>query len=187
MSTNSTTPGRSHGRTRLFAVPAITALFDIGSTFTAFGLAFWLRFYSPFTNWFPVVLGIPPVSSILVAAGFGSFFLVGLYALRGYYRFVPGHGFRDDIVRMVKQVIVAWVLLIAANFFYRDSTWSRGMYLFQLGCWVVIATFARWLAFRVKRYLHHRGLGMLRTVLVGHGEAAHLLTERLKHLHHNGV
>ena len=50
-----------------------------------------------------------------------------------------------------------------------------------------MATVARWVTFRIKRLLHHNGLGMLRTILVGHGEAAQLLTERLKHLHHNGV
>ncbi len=180
-------PGRGHGTTRLFAVPAIAVLGDLMGTWVAFSLAYWLRFYSPLTKWFPVTLGIPEASTILFAALIGSLFLVTLLALRGFYRFVPGHGFRDDYIRMIKQVGVAWILLIAANFFYRDTTWSRMMYTVLLISWMLCITIARWIEFRIKRVLHNRSLGMLRTVLVGHGDAAQLLIERLKHLHLNGI
>lgn len=178
---------RGHGRTRLFAVPVLALLFDCIGVWAAFELAFYVRFLSPLTKWFPVTLGVPRRETIYIATVFGAVALLLLLARRGFYRFLPGRGFRDDLPMLLKQIVVAWVLLIAANFFYRDDTWSRLMYLILLLSWIITGAISRWLLFRVKRGLHLRGRGMLRTALVGYGESAEVLAERLTHLHSNGI
>lgn len=179
--------GTGHGRTRLFAIPFIAFCLDAISTAIGFIIAYWIRFYSPLTMIFPVIHGIPKFHSILNGFLFGFLFLFLLLASRGFYHFTAGRGYRDDLPSLLKQVFVAWVMLIAFNFFYRDDTWSRLMYILLLLTWSVTLVLGRWLTFRIKRGLHHRGRGMLRCALIGRGETALMLNERLKSLYHNGL
>lgn len=179
--------GTGHGRTRLFAIPFIAFVLDALGTWTAFLLAYWIRFFSGFTEFFPINLGIPPFSTILMGSIFGFVALTILFSSRGFYQFTAGRGFRDDLPLLMKQVFIAWVLLIAINFFYRDESWSRLMYLILLFTWIVSIFLFRWGIWRLKRVLHHNGRGMLRCALIGKGETAFLLNDRLKKLYHNGL
>ncbi|MCX7834555.1 MAG: sugar transferase [bacterium] len=179
--------GTGHGRTRLYAIPLLAFCCDAVGTAMAFLAAYWFRFYSPLTQWFPVIHGIPPFQTILKGYLIGFTFLFLIFVGRGFYHFTAGRGYRDDLPLMMKQIFIAWILLIAFNFFYRDDTWSRLMYTILLFTWLASIVICRWFTFRIKRALHHNGRGMLRCALIGKGETAVLLNERLKVLYHNGL
>ncbi|MFO7654759.1 MAG: undecaprenyl-phosphate glucose phosphotransferase [Candidatus Krumholzibacteriia bacterium] len=91
----------------------------------AFLAAYWIRFYSGV--WL-VPLGIPPLSlylgasAVVIAVFLGIFYASGLYSDRGDRRLA------DDLLKLVKGVVLGSLLVLALAFFLKREAYSRSFF-----------------------------------------------------------
>ena len=106
-------------------IPLLTVLSDIVAIEGAFLFSYWLRFYSPLTDLFPVELGFPPLEAYV----YGSFFVIPfwlfLFQTRKMYATRRTIHFSDEFFPIVRVVVVGMLVVMAAAFFYRAFSFSR--------------------------------------------------------------
>ncbi len=123
------------------------------------------------SEWFPISLG--PSTYIGLTAG--VLVLPLAYCLMGLY---PGYGISsvERIRRRVTATAIVFSSLLAWDYLVQEGTWSRGV---LLGTWlfatVLVPTAVVWL----QRVLVRAKLWGMPVVLIGTGETARDLTERL--------
>jgi exopolysaccharide biosynthesis polyprenyl glycosylphosphotransferase len=157
----------------LFAI--ISFIFDgllIGISFVS---ANWIRFYS---GWIPVQFITPYTHYrtfllLFVVVHLMVFKYIGLYRQR------RGLSGVDELSKILKAVFIASVLLSAATFLTQFFAFSRlviglSMFLIILTVWM-----ERILLRRIQIALRRRGIGVTRVLIVGTGETAQVLIQRL--------
>src|SRR3972149_5053642 len=116
-------PMASHRKDVL--IPLLTVLFDVVAIEGAFLFSYWLRFFSPFTDLFPVELGVPPLEAYV----YGSFLVIPvwlfLFHTREMYATRRTIHFSDEFFPIVRVVVIGMLVVMAAAFFYRAFSFSR--------------------------------------------------------------
>ncbi|RKZ18754.1 undecaprenyl-phosphate glucose phosphotransferase [bacterium] len=155
--------GTDRGRNRLIEAVVLIAV-DMVMLQSAFLATYWLRFFSGI--WL-VPMGIPPFGMYL-AAGlvvsavfFAIFYGTGMYTNRG------GRTIEDDMMGLLRGVVLGSLLVLALAFFLRGLTYSRSFFgLFFLSTFFFL-TVGRILARIFLRRFMSRGVGTTRMLLVG--------------------
>jgi exopolysaccharide biosynthesis polyprenyl glycosylphosphotransferase len=153
-------------------LPVFVAILDAGAVVLGAWLAYLFRFSGTVTSIFPTFESLPPVlwylriSFVLSALAILSF-LVG-----GLYRFPRRESLFDELVSIFKLFSVAWILLLAALFFYHGFEFSRLTMAFLAvsgGCSLgLVRIIGRWL----REELYTLGITVKRAAVVGDGEQA---------------
>ncbi|MFW5878417.1 MAG: sugar transferase [Myxococcota bacterium] len=156
----------SEGRGYNFKV--VLMIGDVAALALALVTAAWLRYHvHPFglfspapAPWRPMLLALPVLSVIWVAAlRFG-----------GLYR--PGLRPVDELVRLLRALVVAFVLLGVAGFMYRDFSYSRAVAIMMMPLLftstLALRTFVRFFWHQVLRLEPPTGRGLI----VGTGPVA---------------
>jgi FlaA1/EpsC-like NDP-sugar epimerase len=115
-------------KTSRVIIRSILLTLDILSVCAALFLAYNTRFFTPFTNIFPVTKGIPAAQFYLSALVFIIPLLLFVLHQNGLYKiyFIP---FLDELVRVVKAVTTGIFFLVLTTFFYREVSYSRLTFL----------------------------------------------------------
>jgi len=148
---------------------------DMSGLILGYSLAYFFRFFhGPFLSYFPITKGLPPLEDYVLASPI--LLLVWAFALiwvDAYKRLnLPA---LDEIIRLFRAGIVGTLLSMAAMFLYRESSYSRLVFLLG-GCFSVIFIYG----FRVTlkfTYLSwvRRNRKPLRVLIVGRGYLAQSL------------
>jgi exopolysaccharide biosynthesis polyprenyl glycosylphosphotransferase len=111
-----------------------------------------------------------------VAAGI----VIVVFLLLGVYRQQRGLLYIDELFSVVGGMVVAAVVGLAASALYRDFSYSRVTFIY----WVVLATLLIALGrYGLRRFLasrRSRGIGVDRALVVGWGDGADLLVQRIR-------
>ncbi|MDP6460982.1 MAG: exopolysaccharide biosynthesis polyprenyl glycosylphosphotransferase [Gemmatimonadota bacterium] len=169
------TPSASSLEPALFA--AIWVALDGIAVTTAFLAAYWIRFTSA---WIPAPLGVPPLATYVPVLAVVLPVSIWAYRRCGLYR--PGRvsSFSRDSLSGVRAAALAVVVLVAAAFFYRSTSFSRGFVaLFWVATTVAFPVFRR-VASVVHGGLRKRGHGVARIAILGGGEVARRLEEEIR-------
>jgi exopolysaccharide biosynthesis polyprenyl glycosylphosphotransferase len=162
---------------RILSIFAVISFFLDGFMITAsFVGANWIRFYS---GWIHVGV-VTPYShyrsfvTVFVLIHLVVFKYVGLYRQR---RGVSGV---DELSKILQAVFIASIILSAATFLAKFFAFSRlvialSAFLITLTVW-----FERILLRRVQIGMRRRGMGVTRVLIVGSGETARVLIQRLQ-------
>ncbi len=161
----------------------IPSIFSVASFFGdgllvagSFLLANWARFYS----------GWIKVETITPYAHYRSFILmfVGVHLLVfkyiGLYRKRRGISGVDELSKVIQAVFISSVLISASTFLFQFFTFSRLVIGLSALFVVVSVWLERVLLRRIQIILRRRGVGVTRIFVVGTGETAKVLLQRIK-------
>jgi len=108
-----------------FLVPLLTVISDAIAIEAAFLFSYWLRFYSPLTEYLPVELGVPPLDAYV----YGSLVVIPAWLLlfnsRSMYHPRRVVYFSDEFFAVARLVFFGMLMVMSAAFFYRAFSYSR--------------------------------------------------------------
>ena len=150
--------------------PFLLFLADVLVIFCSFVLAYWLRFYSPFTRLVPVTKGLPPLSFYLYGSIFVVVVWVAVFNAYGLYRSTRPRTAFDEFYLLAKGATLGFSMVLAFTFFYRSTSYSRAT---LVASWILgmgLLYVERRLMTRLEHRLSRRGYGVRKAVIVGTGE-----------------
>ncbi len=143
----------------------------------SFAAAHWVRFNS---GWLPVNEGVTQYANyraflfLVVVVHWVVFKYVGLYRKR---RGISGV---DELSKVIQSVFISAVLIAASTFLFKFFTFSR-LVIGLSALFVVISVWLeRILLRRAQIFLRRGGVGITRIFVVGTGETAKVLLQRIK-------
>ncbi len=153
----------------------------IASDAVAISLAWLLSYYFRFSiEVLPVTYGIPAFTLygglllVVVPVWIFAFRVNGLYALR------RGGQLIDEVLALVKGGSAATLALVSATFFYRQHTFSRVVIVLFWATALIFCSINRLLMRRVLKALRRRGINVKNLVVVGAGELAELVGQKIR-------
>jgi exopolysaccharide biosynthesis polyprenyl glycosylphosphotransferase len=165
-----------HGRARVVR----RVVTDFVMAMLAVALAYQFRFHV-YPTYIPG--GEPPdPEHYLAAAPVVALTVVVVFWLMGAYRLRRGVHSVDELLALIKPMAVAFLVVLAENGLYRGGTFtfSRTTILYWAIVAVALIMVTRYAVRRYEAAQRARGVGVERALLVGWGEAADLLVQRLR-------
>lgn len=153
-------------------VPVITVLLDAASIIGAFLAAYYVRFFTTFTNIFSVEKGIPELSLYL---NFAIFTLpIWILTMQNFkmYKLRRTVFIGDEFVHIVKCVSIGILLSIGITFFVRDDSFSRLVFVLVWVFSTAFVTIARYIMLKVEKTFYNKNVGLRNIAIVGMTETA---------------
>jgi exopolysaccharide biosynthesis polyprenyl glycosylphosphotransferase len=167
---------RKEGFRHIF--PFLLFLADVLVIFCSFFLAYWVRFYSPFTEILPVTKGIPPLSFYFYGSIFVALVWVAAFNAYGLYRSTRPREAFDEFYLLAKSATLGFLVVLAFTFFYRGTSYSRATLIASWILGIVLLYAERRMMARLERGFMKRGYGVKNAVIVGTGEMGLSLYQR---------
>jgi len=156
-------------------IPFLAVLSDIASLEAAFLLSYWLRFYSPLTEYFEVIHGIPPLSSYTYASIiFIPIFLL-IFRSRSMYGTRRNIHFSDEFFAIARLIAIGMMIMMSATFFYREFSFSRGVFILLWLTSIATVSAGRFIVMEFEKALYRKGKELKSVVIVGRSSTAELL------------
>ncbi len=153
-------------------VPLLSIISDIAAFESAFLLSYWLRFFSPLTQYFEITLGVPPLQSYLTASiVFIPIFLL-VFRSRKLYGSRRHIHLSDEFFVLVRLITIGMMIMMSATFFYRDFSFSRGVFILLWLSSILTVTLGRFLILELEQWLYRRGKELKSIVIVGKNSTA---------------
>lgn len=153
-------------------IPLLTILSDVLAIETAFILSYWLRFFSPLTQYFEITLGVPPIETYITA----SVIFIPVFLL--VFRSQKLYGSRrhihlsDEFFVLVRLITIGMMIMMSATFFYRQSSFSRGVFILLWLSSIITVTFGRFIIIEFEQWLYRRRKELKSIVIVGKNSTA---------------
>jgi exopolysaccharide biosynthesis polyprenyl glycosylphosphotransferase len=159
-------------RQRDLLIPLLTVLSDCIAIEGAFLFSYWLRFYSPFTELFPVTFGFPPLAAYVE----GSLVVIPIWLFlfnnRKMYRPRRIVYFSDDFFAIVRLVTIGMLVVMASTFFYREFTYSRLVFGLIGVTAVVFISLGRFALLKFEQWYYSIGYDLRRVAVIGTNDVA---------------
>lgn len=162
-----------------FLIPLLTVLSDGFAIEASFLFSYWLRFYSPLTEYAEVTKGFPPLSAYVA----GSLLVIPvwlfLFNQRGMHRARRNVYFSDEFFAVVRLVFIGMLIVMAGAFFYRTFSYSRLVFaLLGISAIVFIAT-GRYAVMKFEQWWYRSGHDIKKVILVGSNSTARRVYEAI--------
>lgn len=149
-------------------VPFLKIVLDVISVEMAIVIAYIVRFNSSFINIFPVPKGIvPPFSNYLYFSFLISIIFIFLFSISNSYRSRFFTTFSEDIPVILKTCFTAILLSMSMAFLYRDSSYSRLVFLLIFINTNFFLLVERYLFHKFKKFFLRKGFNVLRVFIIG--------------------
>ena len=170
---------------------AIHVIADFLAAATAFILAYWLRFESPFTEFVPVTKGTPPFIRYVVLSSALGVLVVLAYHLQGLYRLRRGRTRVDDFFGVLVGSFLAGVFGLTGTLYIqayhlsdalKDQGFleiSQAVWLLFLGLNVLFTFTSREVVRDLLRRRWRAGIGLRRVLIVGAGDLGRMVADRI--------
>ncbi|MDP1676183.1 MAG: undecaprenyl-phosphate glucose phosphotransferase [Bacteroidota bacterium] len=153
-------------------IPLLTIVFDVIAFEAAFLLSYWLRFFSPLTQYFEITLGIPPIETYLTASAiFIPVFLL-VFRSRRLYGSRRHTYLSDEFFVLVRLITIGMMIMMSATFFYREFSFSRGVFILLWLSSILTVTAGRFIILELEQWLYRRGKELKSIVIVGKNSTA---------------
>ena len=153
-------------------IPFLTIFLDIAAFESAFLLSYWLRFFSPLTSYLEITLGVPPISTYTTA----SFVFIPVFLLvfrsRKLYDARRNIHLSDEFFALVRLITIGMMIMMSATFFYRESSFSRGVFILLWITSITTVTIGRLMVIRFEQWLYKRKKELKSVVIVGTNSTA---------------
>jgi exopolysaccharide biosynthesis polyprenyl glycosylphosphotransferase len=166
-------------RQRDLLIPLLTVISDIVAIEGAFLFSYWLRFYSSFTQLFPVTSGFPPLEAYVE----GSLVVIPVWLFlfnnRKMYRPRRIVYFSDDFFAVVRLVTIGMLIVMASTFFYRAFSYSRLVFgLIGLTA-VSFISLGRFALLKFEQWYYSKGNDLQRVAVIGTNDIAKRISASL--------
>jgi len=163
-----------------FLIPFITVVADVLAIETAFLFSYWLRFYSPLTELYPVTKGFPPLTAYLLGALVVIPAWLFLFNSRRMYSSRRVLYFSDEFFAIVRVVFVGMLLVMAGAFFYREFSYSRLVFVLLGINAIILISLGRFAVMKFEQHWYARGRDTKGVVIVGNSQTAKRILERVR-------
>jgi Undecaprenyl-phosphate glucose phosphotransferase len=136
----------------------------------------WIRFHS---GWIRVD-SITPYNHYRIFLAFFIFVYIAVFKYIGLYRSRRGISGVDELSKALQAVLIASVILSAATFLAQFFAFSRLVILFSAFLILWSVWLGRVVIRRVQVSMRRKGIGVTRVLVVGAGETAQVLIQRLR-------
>ncbi len=153
-----------------------TFLSDATAVVLGFALAYFLRFYS---GLIPVTKGIPPLRLYVLGSLLVALVWIVLLAARGLYRPRRWLPFGAELGQAGRGAGIGTLVVLAFTFFYREPSYSRVVLVLACGLSLLLLASGRYFLYKIHLRLLARGIGARRTAIVGSGELAAAVAEKI--------
>ncbi|MFQ6111405.1 MAG: undecaprenyl-phosphate glucose phosphotransferase [Nitrospinota bacterium] len=155
---------------------SILILGDLVALLVAWLLAYYMRFHLEII---PLIRGFAPLGDYLILFPFVVIFWLAATRLSGLYRLSAGLSRRGELSGLTRSAAIAFLLLLALTFFYREQSYSRVLMAYFLVLSIILLVVFRSLSWHVLARLRQRGFEVRRVLIAGAGPLAESLAERL--------
>ena len=144
----------------------------------AFALSYWVRYE---LQWFRAVDPAfdVPFSAYIPFAGVLTALLLIAYKLEGVYDHRRGASWFDEFYSVVSGTTTGIVIMVVVTFFYRPLVYSRLLFIYTGALIVALLGFSRLVKSIVLHKLRQRGIGVVRTLIVGAGEVGRTIMRNI--------
>jgi Undecaprenyl-phosphate glucose phosphotransferase len=159
---------------------------DIAVVSCAWILAYWIRF---FTEWVPADKGIPPVSNYLAMLLFIWLIWAFVFKRMGLYKPMRGVRRSSELFLLLQANVMALLLFIAVTYLFREKSvpFSRLVFVY-FGVLATVLTAVERSALRYfLREIRRRGYNVRYLVVVGAGNVATDVVQRIRHERELGI
>lgn len=153
-------------------IPLLAIIADVAAFEAAFLLSYWLRFFSPLTEYFEITLGIPPVESYIQASFIFIPVFIVVFRSRKLYGTRRNIHLSDEFFVLVRLITIGMMIMLSATFFYREFSFSRGVFILLWGTSIVTVTLERFLILKFEQWLYKRRKELKSIVIVGKNKTA---------------
>lgn len=155
---------------RNLLVPFLKMVTDMVFIELAVLFSYYLRFYSPLTEIFPVTKGYPPFKNYFYFSLFLVAVMVGFFAAANAYRSRYFSTFTQDVPAIFKTCFLGILFAMSGVFLYREFSYSRLVFVLIFLNTNIFLIIGRFAFHRFKRKFLTRGFNVLRVCLVGSAE-----------------
>jgi exopolysaccharide biosynthesis polyprenyl glycosylphosphotransferase len=153
-------------------IPLLTIFSDVIAFETAFLLSYWLRFFSPLTQYFEITLGVPPIDTYIIASViFIPIFLL-VFRSRKLYGSRRHNHLSDEYFVLVRLITIGMMMMMSATFFYRNFSFSRGVFILLWLSSILTVTLGRFLIIEFEQWLYRRRKELKSIVIIGKNSTA---------------
>ncbi len=153
-------------------IPFMTIVLDVIAFEAAFLISYWLRFFSPLTEYFEISLGIPPVSSYITASVIFIPVFILVFRSRKLYGARRNVHLSDEFFVLIRLITIGMMIMMSATFFYREFSFSRGVFILLWITSITTVTLGRWFMLLFEQMLYRRGKELKSVVIVGKNKTA---------------
>lgn len=152
---------------RNLLIPFLKMVADLVFIELAVLFSYYLRFYSPLTEIFPVTKGYPPFKNYFYFSLFLVVVMVGLFAAANAYRSRFFSTFTQDVPAIFKTCFLGILFAMSGAFLYREFSYSRLVFVLIFLSTNIFLIIGRFVFHRFKRRFLTKGFNVLRVCLVG--------------------
>jgi exopolysaccharide biosynthesis polyprenyl glycosylphosphotransferase len=161
---------RKRLRRRALESPWLMPAVDTLLAFTAFGLAYVVRYELQLRFSVAGEFFAAPFEPYLPLAVIYVVWLHLTYRGSGLYRTIRGRSWLDETYAILNGVTNATVVLLAISFIFQPQVYSRLMMIYVAAITVVLLSGARIILRIIQSRLRSRGIGIQRTLVIGAGD-----------------
>ena len=168
---------RYRRRTEL-VIPFVQVALDFLSILGTIVVAYWIRFLSPATQWFPITKGIPEFRPYVLTGLAMAIIWLFIFRALGYYGTRRDARVVDEWTTIMKGISLGLLVFTSATFFYRGFSYSRLVFVIIWVLSILLLLFVRICVNNLERSLHRRGKGVP-AVLVGSGKWGKMVHDKV--------
>ncbi len=155
----------------------VIGLCDLLIVNAAFVISYYLRFVMELS---PLEYPKAPFEEYVKALLLVNYIYLFLFTVFGFYKKEPSTESIVIINRIVKAVSIGTVFLVSLTFFYREFSYSRLVVLYSWAISIIGISLYRILLGRLERFLMRKGKYSKQSLIIGSGQMANMLVEKLK-------
>lgn len=161
-----------------FFVPLLTVLSDFTAIILSYYLAYQIRFFTAFGNYFEVTKGTPPFEGYFYFAVLTLPMWFMIFQSFKMYRLNRNVFVFDELFLVVKCITIGVVLSMGIVFFYRDFPYSRLVFILIWFFAIAMIMVGRYLMLKLEKDLYNRNIGVKNVAIVGTSEMALKIYEK---------
>ncbi len=156
--------------------PSLYLIGDVGAVVASVSLIYWVRS----TLLTAVLQPIWHPFFIYIRAAFWvALFWVSVFAVMGLYKSARATSFMTEGIKIFRGVVLVVLVSMAASYLVKFE-YSRAIMALFFAAVVPLALVERYALHALQDTMRRRGYNQTRVIVVGAGEAGHLLVERMK-------
>lgn len=171
-------------KSKLWFLPIILVITDFIMINLSFLLAYWIRF--PLNLIGKAYIPISPIEPYLKAILLISFIWLLVFNTIGLYKIKRSLLMIDELFDIGKGITIGIAIVMALSFLYREFSYSR---LVAVIAWLIslfLIGGGRVLIRQIQQILIKKGIGTIKTLIIGATEQGQILFERINKLHQLG-
>lgn len=153
-------------------IPLFSIVADIIAIMAAYIIAYYLRFFTVFKNYFGIEKGLPEVQGYIYFALITLPVWILTFQSFKMYKLRRTSFIGDEFIQIFKTVSISIFLSIGIIFFFRDFSYSRAVFVLIWILAILFLTFERYIFLKIEKNFYNKNIGLKNVAIVGSNEMA---------------